>query len=65
LRRRPAATLAYWVVDPAARPADATVTAWELDAGGEYRCLAEVRGDEVFPASAPYAVPVVPSAFVR
>lgn len=54
-----------WVVDPAARGADAGLVAWELGAGGDYRPVAEVRGDGVFPASRPFPVRVMPSAFVR
>jgi hypothetical protein len=52
-------------VDPAARGADAGLVAWELGAGGDYRPVAEVRGDGVFPASRPFPVRVMPSAFVR
>jgi hypothetical protein len=49
-------------VDPAARGADAGLVTWELDAGGDYRPVAEVRGDEAFPA---FPVRVMPSGLVR
>jgi Uma2 family endonuclease len=55
----------YWVVDPVARPEEAALVAWELDADGAYRQVAKVVGDEPFRASLPFPVTVVPAALVR
>jgi Uma2 family endonuclease len=49
----------YWVVDPD----EPSLVAWELREG-RYVEVASVRGDEPFPAEAPFAVAVVPSALV-
>jgi Uma2 family endonuclease len=62
-RLRRAYTPAYWVVDPVARPAEARLIAWQL-VKGEYHQVADVRGDEVFEATAPFPVRVVPAELV-
>jgi Uma2 family endonuclease len=62
-RLRRAGTPAYWVVDPVARPAEARLIAWEL-IEGEYRQVADVCGDEVFEATLPFPVRVVPASLV-
>ena len=49
----------YWVVDPH----EPSITAWEL-AGEHYQQVAEVRGDDPFRATRPYAVVVQPAALV-
>ncbi|AHH95028.1 Uma2 family endonuclease [Kutzneria albida] len=46
----------YWVVDPA----DPVLTAYELDADGQYQQVAEVKGTDVFEAARPYPVRIVP-----
>ena len=56
----------FWVVDPVARPEEAALVAWELDADGAYRQVAKVVGDEPFAAAMPvpgHGRP--PSALVR
>ena len=50
---------AYWVID-----ADVPrLTAWEL-VEGQYVGVADVRGDEPFEASRPFAVTVTPAGLV-
>ncbi|HEY8474534.1 MAG TPA: hypothetical protein VIL37_18110 [Natronosporangium sp.] len=51
------------MVDPVAQPAEARLIAWQL-AGGDYREVADVRGDEPFEATVPFPVRVVPSHLV-
>lgn len=60
-----AGTPAYWVVDPAANPAEARLIAWECAADGKYRQIADLTGEEEFKATVPYPVTVVPAALVR
>ena len=55
----------YWVIDPVARPEEAALVAWELDADGAYRQVAKVVGDEPFRATLPFPVTVIPAALVR
>jgi Uma2 family endonuclease len=55
----------FWVVDPVARPAEASLVAWELDPDGSHRQVAKVLGDEAFKATQPYPVTVVPADLVR
>jgi hypothetical protein len=62
-RLRRAHTPAYWVVDPVARRAEARLIAWEL-VKGEYRQVADAHGEEVFEATAPFPVRVVPAELV-
>jgi Uma2 family endonuclease len=64
-RLRRAGTPVYWVVDPVARPAEARLIAWELDAGGAYQQVADVSGEQVFEAKLPFPVRVVPADLVR
>lgn len=52
-------TRAYWVLDPD----EARLRAWELE-GGRYVEVADVRGDESFEATVPYAVTVVPATLL-
>jgi Uma2 family endonuclease len=54
----------YWLVDPEEDPAKARLIAWDLDANGRYREVADVRGEARFDASLPYAVSVVPADLV-
>jgi Uma2 family endonuclease len=63
-RLRRAGTPAYWAVDPVARPAEARLIAWELTGNGEYRQVADVRGDEAYEATVPFPVRVVPGQLV-
>jgi Uma2 family endonuclease len=60
-----AGTPAFWVVDPSARPGEVRLVAWELAADKKYRQVADVVGDDVFEALAPYPVTVVPGDLVR
>lgn len=46
----------YWVIDPEA-PA---LTVFELDSGGVYQRVAEVKGADAFEAQRPFPVRVVP-----
>jgi Uma2 family endonuclease len=55
----------YWVVDPVARPDEARLIAWELEADGRYRQVADVSGEKEFSATLPYPVSVIPAALVR
>jgi Uma2 family endonuclease len=55
----------YWVVDPVARPAEASLVAWEFADDGEDRQSAKAVGDELFTASRPFPVTVVPAELVR
>jgi Uma2 family endonuclease len=47
----------YWVVDPAVP----NLTVFELDAGGCYEQVAEVKGEDAFDAILPYPVRIVPA----
>jgi hypothetical protein len=51
------------VVDPVARPAAASLVAWELAPDGSYRQAAKLVGEEPFLATIPFAV--VPADLVR
>lgn len=64
-RLRRARTPAYWVVDPAARPAEARLIAWQLASDGEFRQVAEVTGEAEFAAQVPFPVRVSPAGLVR
>jgi Uma2 family endonuclease len=55
----------YWVIDPCARPDEASLVAWQLTEGNRYQQIAEVAGDKEFHATLPYPVTVVPAALVR
>jgi len=59
-----AGIVSYWVVDPVARPAEASLVAWELGAEGLYLQVAKVVGDEPFEARLPFPVTVVPATLV-
>ncbi|GAA3459195.1 Uma2 family endonuclease [Saccharothrix longispora] len=50
----------YWVVDPG----ELALTAFELDAGGRYEQVAEVKGDDAFDATVPFPVRVVPAGLL-
>lgn len=50
----------YWVVDPS----EPSVTAWDLFEGA-YAEVGQARGSEVFEATLPYPVTVVPATLVR
>jgi Uma2 family endonuclease len=54
----------YWVVDPVARPAEASLVAWELGPEDLYLQAAKVVGDEPFEARLPFPVTVVPADLV-
>jgi Uma2 family endonuclease len=58
-------TPAFWVVEPAALPAQARLIAWRLGKDGKYRQIADVMGDEEFTADVPFPVKVVPASLVR
>jgi Uma2 family endonuclease len=60
-----AGVLSYWVVDPVARPAEASLVVWELAEDGLYRQAARVVGEEAYAATQPYPVTVVPAELVR
>jgi len=60
-----AGALAYWIVDPSGRPAEARLIAWELTTTGGYRQVADVTGKEPFQALVPFPVTVVPAEMVR
>jgi Uma2 family endonuclease len=48
----------YWVIDPL----EPSLTVFELDAKGfTYEQVAEVKGDEAFEATQPFAIHIVPS----
>jgi hypothetical protein len=47
-----------------ARPAEARLIAWELTDDGDYRQVADVRGEEVFEAAVPFPVRVAPAELV-
>lgn len=55
----------HWVVDPVARPAEASLVAWELTGDGEYCQSAKSVGDEPFTVSRPFPVTLVPGDLVR
>ena len=59
-----AGIVSYWVVDPVARPAEASLVAWELGPDGLYQQVAKVVGDEPFEARLPFPVTVVPATLV-
>jgi Uma2 family endonuclease len=59
-----AGTPSYWTFDPHLDPERARLTVREL-VDGEYRQVAEVVGDEMFTATVPYPVTVVPADLVR
>jgi Uma2 family endonuclease len=59
-----AGIVSYWVVDPVARPAEASLVAWELGPDGLYQQVAKVVGHERFAARLPFAVTVVPADLV-
>ena len=48
----------YWVLDP---ESPGTLTVFELDAGGRYREVATVRGDEKFTAERPFPITIIPA----
>ena len=52
----------YWVVD--ADDDETTLTAWELQ-DGRYQVVAAIAGDEVWAATQPYDVTVVPSRLAQ
>jgi hypothetical protein len=58
-------TPSFWVVDPVANPYQASLSVWELGLDGRYHTVAEVTGEDMFTAKAPYAVTVVPADLVR
>lgn len=51
----------YWVIDPI----DPALTAFELDDNGKYQEVAVVKGDEVFEATRPFSLRVVPSELLE
>jgi hypothetical protein len=53
------------VIDPIARPAEASLVAWHLGPGGTYRQAAKVTGDQAFETDLPFPVRVVPAELVR
>jgi Uma2 family endonuclease len=55
----------YWIIDPVARPAEASLVVWELTEEGAYRQIAKAVGDEAFEAERPFPVTVVPADLVR
>ncbi len=55
----------YWIVDPVARPAEASLVVWDLADDGVYRQVAKAVGDEAFVAERPFPVTVVPADLVR
>jgi Uma2 family endonuclease len=58
-------TAAFWVVDPVARPEEASLVAWELSPDKQYRQVAHVVGEESFTATLPFEVTVTPADLVR
>jgi hypothetical protein len=60
----PGARRSGWV-DPAARPEEARLVAWQLSAKERYEQIADVTGEEEFHATLPCPVTVVPAALVR
>jgi Uma2 family endonuclease len=55
----------YWIVDPVARPAEASLVVWELANDGAYHQVAKAVGDQPFVAERPFAMTVVPADLVR
>jgi hypothetical protein len=55
----------FWVVDPAARPEEARLVAWQLSVKKQYEQIADVTGEEELHATLPCPVTVVPAALVR
>jgi Uma2 family endonuclease len=55
----------YWVVDPIARPAEASLVAWQFGDEGTYRQAARVVGHEAFETDVPFPVRVIPADLVR
>lgn len=49
--------VSYWVIDPR----ELTLTVFELEAGGRYELVAEVKGEDPFDATLPYPVRIVPA----
>jgi Uma2 family endonuclease len=64
-RLQRAGIVSYWVVGPVARPAVASLVAWELGPDGLYQQVAKVVGDEPLAARLPFPVTVVPADLVR
>jgi Uma2 family endonuclease len=58
-------TPSFWLIEPSARPAEASIEVWEAGESGRYEQIAEVVGEEVFEAKLPYPVCVCPAALVR
>jgi Uma2 family endonuclease len=58
-------TAAFWIVDPVARPEEASLVAWELGPDKKYRQVAHVVGTGSFGATVPYPVTVSPADLVR
>jgi Uma2 family endonuclease len=55
----------YWIVDPNARPAAATLSVFELGRGGTYQQVARVVGEEPFHAQRPFPLTLAPADLVR
>jgi hypothetical protein len=53
------------MVDPAARPEEARLVAWQLSVKKQYERIADVTGEEELHATLPCPVTVVPAALVR
>lgn len=64
VRMERAGALAYWVVEPSARPDEAYLVAWELGDDGLFHEVARVTGREAFAATVPFAVTVIPAELV-
>jgi hypothetical protein len=54
----------FGVVDPSARPEEAGLAAWQLDAVKRYEQVAGVTGEQEFQAMLPFPVTVSPAALV-
>jgi Uma2 family endonuclease len=65
VRLQQAGIATYWIIDPVARPAEASLVVWELAGDGAYRQVAKAVGDEAFVAERPFPVTVVPADLVR
>jgi Uma2 family endonuclease len=59
-----AGTPTFWLVEPAARPAQARLEVWQLTASGRYEQVADLAGAEVYEGTEPYPVTVSPAALV-
>jgi Uma2 family endonuclease len=55
----------FWIVEPAANPAQARLEVWELTDAGRYRLAAEAVGEQSYRARTPYPVAVRPADLVR